>query len=150
MKRNNSSSLQSFMCCLLEEHSATSYDIQIDNAKRPMSARSNSVSSIQTEPTSDGSGHSRGSIGQSSRRQDSETYRGRPRKSRWDADCEKTLVTPRRCSSPMNLSKMMPYMDLTGSGSEGATLRLPSTPSDESKSDESVHELLDDVLAILR
>src|SRR6056300_271430 len=80
MKRDSSSSLQSFMCCLLEEHSITSYDIQIDNAKRPMSARSNSVSSIHTESNSDGSGHSRGSMG----RQDAETSRGRTRKSRWD------------------------------------------------------------------
>mmetsp|Transcript_11046 Transcript_11046/g.26676 ORF Transcript_11046/g.26676 Transcript_11046/m.26676 type:complete len:156 (-) Transcript_11046:91-558(-) len=155
MKRNSSSSLQCFMSCLLEEHSVSVSDIEIqsDNAKRPTSVRSLSISSLNSDET-DGSGHSRVShcqddaeTGQTSPQQ----KRGRTQKARWDrwdADCEKQLVTPRRCRSPMNLSEMITFMDI--SASQDVPLKFPLRTSEASNSDDSVHELLDDVLAILR
>ncbi|CAJ1949257.1 unnamed protein product [Cylindrotheca closterium] len=143
MTRN---SLQSFMSCLLEEHSvsASDIDIQIDNAK-------SSRSLFSSCSDNDGSGHSRSL--DSSLRRDSDPLspkqiRGRAKKDRWDSSCEKQLTTPKRCSSPMNLSKMITFMDLQSSGD--APLKFPSRSREDNHSDESVHELLDDVLAILR
>lgn len=136
------------MSSLLEEHSVSvnDIDIQNDNARRPMNSRSMSVSSLYNDEN-DGSGHSRTSLSHSYRSDTTKQQRGRAQKSRWDSDCEKQLETPRRCESPMNLAKMITFMDLPAS--HDMPLKFPSRSSDDTKLDDSVHGILNDVLAIL-